>query len=282
MLEKCRISGFADEIHKDFTIQLSVLKELGQSYLELRGADGEGVADFTEETVKMLKEKMVRQNIQVSAIGSPIGKIGITEDFEPHFQKFCNLTEMAKALGTPNIRLFSFYMPDGCEPGKWKDQVFARTERMVDYARQQGVVLLHENEKGIYGDNGKRCLELMEEFYCDSFQAVFDFANFVQCGQNTLEAYEMLKPYIGYVHVKDALDSDGTVVLPGEGDGNVKYILQQLDQRGYEGFLSLEPHLTSFAGLEKLEKEERERKERNGMEAYKLAYRKMIHILGEQ
>ena len=33
MLSDCRISGFADEINKDFDIQLSVLKELGQEYV---------------------------------------------------------------------------------------------------------------------------------------------------------------------------------------------------------------------------------------------------------
>ena len=47
MLSDCRISGFADEINKDFDIQLSVLKELGQEYVELRSADGTGVADLS-------------------------------------------------------------------------------------------------------------------------------------------------------------------------------------------------------------------------------------------
>ena len=139
-----------------------------------------------------------------------------------------------------------------CIRDRYKEEVFSRMKRMVDYAVEQDVVLLHENEKEIYGDIASRCLELMEAFYGDHFKGVFDFANFVQCGQDTLEAYEMLKPYIFYIHIKDALQEDGEVVLPGDGDGNVKEILSMLDSTGYKGFLSLEPHLVSFDGLDKL------------------------------
>ena len=128
-----------------------------------------------------------------------------------------------------------------------------RLDRMAQYVAQHNVVLLHENEKEIYGDIAPRCLEIMQEFYSDSFKAVFDFANFVQCGQDTWEAWEMMRPYVSYVHIKDALFATGGVVPAGEGDGQVKRILGELKKQGYQGFLSLEPHLAEFDGFAALE-----------------------------
>ena len=114
-----------------------------------------------------------------------------------------------------------------------------------------------------------RCLDLMKEFYGSSFQCTFDFANFVQCGQDTLEAYEMLEPYISYVHIKDALFENGSVVPAGEGDGQVAEILGRLE----------EPHLADFAGLKNLEKSAASRGRTDGEEAFCTAYRALQKIL---
>ena len=281
MLKNCRISGFADEINRDFDVQMAVLKELGQKYVELRSADGTSVADLTCETAAELGERMAAAGVSVSSVGSPIGKIMITDDFEPHFEVFRHVVELAKLWSVPNIRMFSFFMPEGEAPEKYREEVFSRIKRMVDYAAEQDVVLLHENEKEIYGDAAGRCLELMKAFYGDHFKCVFDFANFVQCGQDTMEAYEMLKPYIAYIHIKDAVKGSGEVVLPGDGDGCVKEILTMLDGAGYQGYLSLEPHLVSLDGLEKLEKRAKERKEQDGIAAYKKAYGRLAELLDE-
>ena len=162
MLDKCKISGFADEIAADFDEQLRVLTDLGQKFLELRGADGIGVADLTMEKAAELKEKLDKAGIGVSAIGSPIGKIGITDDFAPHFEKYKKVVELAKFFGTPYIRMFSFYLPGGEETDKYKEEVFSRMEQFVEYAKEQNVILLHENEKGIYGAMAFECKQLFE------------------------------------------------------------------------------------------------------------------------
>ena len=156
-----------------------------------------------------------------------------------------------------------------------------RMDRMVQEAKASRLVLLHENEKGIYGDNATRCLDLMKEFYGDHFKATFDFANFIQCGQNTVDAYEMLKTYIEYVHVKDARMADGEVVVPGTGDGQLVAIFDKLDQSGYKGYLSLEPHLANFAGLGSLEKEAAVRAENDTEKAFCIAYRALEGLLGK-
>lgn len=280
LLKDSRISGFADEIAVDVNTQLALLKELGIGWVEFRSGDGIGVADYTIEQAKELRHRLDGSGIRVSALGSPIGKIGIGEDFAPHLEMLRHLIEVAGILGTSYIRMFSFFIPEGKNPAEYRDEVFRRTEAMVEMAKDKGIVLLHENEKEIYGDTAERCLDLMRNFYGEHYQCTFDFANFVQCGQDVFAAYEMLKPYIAYVHVKDALMETGEVTPAGEGDGQVEKILKCLDSDGFKGFLSLEPHLVDFSGLQNLEKDVKERGRSDGEQAFKQAYHALRKILG--
>lgn len=282
MSKKIMISGFADEIASPLEKQIEVLKKLGVSYIEMRGVNGKPLVDHTLDEVREIKKQLDAEGIKISSVGSPIGKIMITDDFEEHFQLYKKTVEIAKIMETPNIRMFSFYIPQGEDPGKYRDEVFRRMKMFVDYAKEENVVLLHENEKDIYGDVASRCLDLMENFSCENFKAVFDFANFIQCGQETREAYEMLKSYIVYIHIKDAIAETGKVVPAGQGDGKVKEILEQLLTAGYEGFLSLEPHLAMFNGFGALEKGTGEGKAvMTGEEAYTMAYMALRKILEE-
>ena len=246
-----KLSGFADEISPAVDEQFAAFNRLGIKYYEPRGIDGRNIADLSEDEVNELKSKMDEYGIKASSIGSPIGKIKITDDFCPHFEVFKRIVKTAKTLGTKYIRMFSFY-----KDGEWdeekRNEVFKRLSEMISYAKEQDVVLLCENEKDIYGDIDDRCLELMEELSCDNFKMVFDPANFVQSGVDTKEAFNKLYPYVEYMHIKDSL-KDGLVVPAGEGDGNVEYILKELFAKGYDGFLSLEPHLGTFVGLQNLE-----------------------------
>lgn len=248
-----KISGFSDEINGNTTTQFEVLNKLGIKYFEPRNIDGKNIADLSVDEATSLKAKMDSYKIKVSSIGSPIGKVKLTDDFEKHFEKFESVVNTAKILGTKYIRMFSFFHDGGDWTQAEETEVISRLKRMIEYAKENDVILLHENEKDIFGDTYARCLKLMQTLSCDNFKAVFDPANFVQCNQDTKKAYEALKPYIAYMHIKDALLENGHVVPSGFGDGNVEYILTDLFKNGYDGFLSLEPHLGSFSGLEDLE-----------------------------
>jgi len=279
MLENTKLTGFADEIDTDIHKQIKLLNELSMKYIELRSVGGKNVADFTWEEAENIKEILEKHDIKVSAIGSPIGKIQITDEYESHFTTFKKVVELAKWFDAPYIRIFSFFIPDGENADQYQEEVFRRLERMIAYAKEQNVILLHENEKDIYGDSAERCLALFAKLYGSHFKSTFDFANFVQCGQDTLEAYKMLEPYIEYIHIKDAILESGEVVLPGEGDGNLKEILGMVEEKGYSGFLSLEPHLVEFASLKTLEKDVKQRRFTDGEAAYRLAYQSLMKIL---
>ena len=278
-----KISGFADEIDAAVDKQFAVLDKLNMKYFEVRGVDGKNISTLSEGEVCNLKKKMERYGIKVSSIGSPIGKVKLDAPFEEHFELFKRVVEIAKSLDTKYIRMFSFYHDGG---DLWteeeREEVLARLRRMIDYAREQDMVLLHENEKDIYGDTADRCANLMKELYCEHFKAVFDPANFVQCKQDTKYGYELLKDYIAYMHIKDARYVDNKVVPAGMGDGNVSYVLKALFENGYDGYLSLEPHLGHFAGLAALELDDAMLDLPEGGEGtFTLAYRALCEILDE-
>lgn len=276
-----KISGFSDEIDADIDIQFCVLQKLGIKYFEPRGINGKNISELDDSEVLNLKEKMEKYNIAASSIGSPIGKIKLSDNFDEHFNLFKRVVKTAKMLGTKYIRMFSFYH-DGTEwTDSERDEVFKRLSVLIAYAEENDVILLHENEKDIYGDTAERCSDLFENLACPNFKAVFDPANFVQSGVDTKKAYETLKNYIEYMHIKDAL-ADGKVVPAGHGNGAVKYILNDLFSNGYKGFLSLEPHLGTFEGLAELEIDDSMLSLPKGGEGtFTLAYNELMKIIAE-
>ena len=278
-----KISGFADEIAQELDVQIEAVSRLGIQYIEMRGVDGNNLIYHPDAKVKEIKQKLENAGIKLSALGSPLGKIGIEDPFEPHFEEFKRACEIAHRMDTKNIRMFSFYIPEGKEK-EYKGKVFDRLGRFADYAGRNDIVLLHENEKGIYGAKAPKCLEIMKKLGSDHFRAIFDFANFVQCGQDTLEAYDLLKDYVDYIHVKDARKENGTVVPVGYGDGNVEAILKKLFASGFDGFLSLEPHLFDFKGFEGLERGRTASLSQSGQalsgaEAFAVAHRALCEVL---
>lgn len=250
------LSAFGDEIAQDFDTQLEVLNKEDVHYVELRGAWGKNVADFDANDLARIKSALKDHGIKVSAIGSPIGKIKITDPFEPELQRLERIITIAKELDTPYIRIFSFFIePEAGQDAfaKYQDEVIRRLKEFVKLAEAQGVILLHENEKEIYGDTADHCLDLFQAIVSPNFRMTFDPANFVQCGvQPYSEAYPKLQQFITYVHIKDAFFADGRVVVAGAGEGQVEQVLQILSDKGYQGFVSLEPHLSAsdtFSGF---------------------------------
>ncbi|MCZ8513271.1 sugar phosphate isomerase/epimerase [Paenibacillus filicis] len=240
------LTGFADEISPDLEVQLDVLASEGISHLELRGVWGKNVLELSDEEIDRVKARLDERGFKVSSIGSPIGKIKITDPFEPHIERFHRSVYVAKALNAPYIRIFSFFLPEGDEPSVYRSEALSRMKRLARLAEREGVVLLHENEKEIYGDNGERCLEILQACDSPNVRAAFDPANFVQCGVRPMsEAYPLVKDYVAYFHIKDALMASGKVVPAGEGDGELNQVVAELGRLGYGGFLSLEPHLSA-------------------------------------
>ena len=250
-MKALKMFAFADEASQALGGQIAAMKRNGLDGLEIRNLETGNVSDMSCAQAREVRRALEEEGLSVWSIGSPIGKIDIVaDDYGAHREKFKQTLEIANILGAENLRMFSFYIPRGETPENYKNEVMDRLGEMAEIARDSKVVLCHENEKGIYGDNAGRCLEILREF--PSIKGIFDPANFIQCGQETLDAWRQLAPYIKYLHIKDAL-SDGSVVPAGYGEGHVAEILSDFIKRGGTA-VTLEPHLAVFDGLVGLER----------------------------
>ena len=239
------LSGFGDEIAPDLMEQMDLMEGLGIKHIEVRGVWGKGVLDLSDDELLRVKSEMKLRGFAPSAIGSPIGKIKITDDFDEHMDRFRRAIFCAKALDAPYIRLFSYFIPEGDDPADYRDEVMLRMAAKAKLAEAEGVTCLHENERHIYGDIGTRCRDILETVNSPNLLGIFDPANYVQCGVKPLEdCWPEVARWTVYMHVKDSL-WDKTVTPAGEGDGQVEAILARMLPlaRKQRVFLSLEPHL---------------------------------------
>ena len=238
------LSGFADEIDPDFATQCRVASGLGLKFLEIRSAWGTNILDLDEGQLATVRELLAASGLQVSSIGSPIGKIRIEEDFEPHLARMRHAAEVAAVLEAPFIRIFSFFIDPSDDPDAHRDEVLRRMRALADVAEAAGVVLLHENEKEIYGDIPRRCHDIVSSVGSPNLRLAWDPANFVQVGVRPFdEGYALLRPDVVYMQIKDALAADASVVVAGAGDGQLVETVRALRDDGFDGFFSLEPHL---------------------------------------
>ncbi|MDQ3696015.1 MAG: sugar phosphate isomerase/epimerase [Chloroflexota bacterium] len=247
-----KLSAFADEIGPELDTQLTTLARESIKHIDLRGVWDKNVLALTDDEVRRVASDLANHGIQVATIASPIGKIGIGDAFAPHLAEFRRALDIARAFNAPVIRIFSFFMPVGDDPARHRDEVLRRLEALVAEADGSSVLLLHENEKDIYGDTPERCHDLLTSINSPILRAVWDPANFVQVGIRPFsDGYALLRPFIAAVHVKDAVAGTGQVVLPGAGDGQIPETLVALHASGFAGVFSLEPHLATvgtFAG----------------------------------
>ncbi|HEV2416001.1 MAG TPA: sugar phosphate isomerase/epimerase [Candidatus Dormibacteraeota bacterium] len=260
MVDRWPISAFGDEIAPDLEGQIAVLKRHSVSALELRSAWGVNVVDMDGDMLTRAHRLLRDAGLTVSAVGSPVGKVSIEDEFDSELARLRAAMAAARRLGTKRIRIFSFFIPDG-RYADFRDEVLRRMSRFAREAEGGELVLVHENESYIYGDNAERCRDLVESVASPALRIAFDPANFVHVGVRPYdEAWPLLAPHVAHFHVKDAVgvDREGGPPYParapdeqlmasvrpaGRGEGQLPDLLEALDRQNYRGFLVIEPHL---------------------------------------
>jgi len=239
-----RLSAFADEISQDPAEQIEVLTRHGVKNIEFRAIHGTNVLDLSEEQHREFRDRLRDAGFGLSAIGSPIGKIRITEPFDEHLSRYARALDLADYYECPRIRVFSFYIPPGDDPASHRSAVVDRMAELASIAQGRGVALYLENEKGIYGDHAARVHDLLTAVSSPALAHAFDPANYVEVGQPIEEAWTLLRPFLAHFHVKDYSEARHRNVPAGEGDGQIPGLLADAIAQGYDGFVVLEPHLT--------------------------------------
>ncbi|WP_026923224.1 sugar phosphate isomerase/epimerase family protein [Glycomyces arizonensis] len=240
------LSGFGDEIDPDPSVQAAVLAAHGAKHVEVRSAWGVNVVDMDDEVLSRVQAALKQRSAAVSAVASPIGKSQVSGPVEYEVERLRRLVRVADAFETRYVRIFSYYREDGQTAEEVREPVLERMGALAEVAKAEGLILLHENEKGVYGDTPARVADLMAAIDSPALRVAWDSANFVQVGVRPFtEGYALLRPYLEYLQVKDAILATGQVVPAGEGDGELRETLEAMREDGFVGFASLEPHLAA-------------------------------------
>ena len=236
-----RLSAFADEASASLFEQIEELKKHNIGLVELRSIDGKNVSAFTLDEAGEYAKAFKSAGIDVWSIGSPIGKIAL-DSKDAHLAAAKHVFEIAKIFGTKRIRMFSYYEA----AGRGEDVISALRE-LAELAKEYGVILCHENEKGIYGDITDRVEEILRADI-DGLRFVFDPANYIQCGVTVEDAIKRLYDTTDYFHIKDVIRKTGELVPAGDGDGFIEGIINMITESGRDTVMSVEPHLRVFSG----------------------------------
>lgn len=245
-----KLCAFSDEASGSLEGQIAALRRNGISYMEIRNVDGKNIKDITPERAREIKQILDENQIKVWSIGSPIGKVDIDTDIDEYMQVVCHILEIAKILECDRIRMFSFF-----KAYDKSEKVMEYLRKMVEKADSYNIKLCHENEKDIYGDTAERNLQILENV--PGLYYIYDPANFLQVGEDAKKTLSLLADKAEYFHIKDVISKTGQLVPAGEGDGRISELIEGIDS---DKVLTLEPHLTIFAGYAAIDSTEMKNK----------------------
>lgn len=247
LFDMFKISAFSDEVFDSLLDQINFLTNNNIKYIELRSINKENIINIKDDLLYEYSSLLKQYGIKVSAIASPIGKSDIIDDFNSFYTSLERAINVAAIFKTRLIRIFSFYNNHNIPEEEYRRNVIARLKKATELASENNIILVHENEKDIYGHSAVNCLDLVENINSDYFKLAYDPGNFVwneSISDNVDTCYKLLKKQVAHVHIKDW--KIGQVVsgeIPGRGDAQIKKLLLNLHNDGYNGFLTLEPHL---------------------------------------
>ena len=217
------LSGFADEVSNSKTLveQFATFAALGLQYYSVRFVNlGDGVKNvmkLTTDEIHAVREIQNDYGLNVSSIGSPIGKVkllneddGTANAFVP-FQDYLNndvkkVCEIAHLFETKLIRGFSFYHPKGKDPKDYLAQAVDQLGQIADVCHRSDLTFGLEVEANLIGQNGWILKEIFRQVNHPAMLLIFDAANLITQGYTSAEVfdqYEAMKPGLGWLHIKD-------------------------------------------------------------------------------
>ena len=247
MSDRFPISCFADEIDADLDKQLDCMNELEIGLMDVRHIADRNVSKFTDEEAEDVASRCAARGVAVSCIGSPVGKSSLDEPIENEIANLTRCCEIARRVGTDNVRVFSFYPPDTSTNAHYDqhlDECIGRMSHLADVAETMDCRLLLENERQIVTDTPDRCLRVVEGVSSPRLKLVWDPANFVGLANDLMSKWwPQLVHHVALIHVKDAKIGEKGAVAAGEGHGECPQLIAELIRIDFQGILALEPHL---------------------------------------
>ena len=253
------LTGFADEASDDIDGQIAATQELGWRCIEARNINGQNIHDIPDELFEAVRGKLQHAGIAINCFGSAIANWGksIEEPFDSSLAEARRAIPRMRLLGTKMIRIMSFAVQKDRSPDDQMEEArFRRLRELVRMFSEANMVCLHENCMNYGGMGAAYTQRLLAAV--PGLKLVFDTGNPIfsddrsqktPCPkQSSWDFYSSVREHVAYIHIKDGL-WDGktqrmTYTWPGDGQGDVKRILKDLLERGYDGGISIEPHLS--------------------------------------
>ncbi len=262
-------TGFADEGSPKLADQIAITKELGWKYIEARKIDDKMLGTMSDEEFARVEELLEGSGVSINCYGSAVANWAChprsEEDFQASKKELLTAIPRMQKLGIKMLRGMSFAVPmdEPCGSAGLEKVAFSKTKELVEICADNGIIYGHENCMNIGGMSHEHTLRMLEFVNNPALKLIFDTGN--PCflprrlgpqpwpTQSAWEFYTAVRPYIAYVHIKDATFGAPLADNPyrftanftwaGEGCGHVRAIVTDLLKTGYNGGFSMEPHL---------------------------------------
>ncbi|MCL1859107.1 MAG: sugar phosphate isomerase/epimerase [Oscillospiraceae bacterium] len=208
-------------------------------------AEGNG-AGYIDRDIKKIKKIASDKGVTVECVtlGAAFDG-GLTADSLNYVKLLTNAIETASELGALRVNHYCANISHG------EKADFDRMEKFwgesIKSAEKHGIILALENEAHDSTRTPDRMLKIMQYFNSKYFKTNMDVTNYYQAGCDGFpDAYEILKDYIGYVHLKNARrQPNGFCYVPiPDGAVNISGLVSRIiEDRSYDGLCSLEPHV---------------------------------------
>jgi sugar phosphate isomerase/epimerase len=254
------LTGIGDEAGVRLEAQIKAAQELGWRSLELRSVEVPGfpkanLHDVPDQAFDIAAERLGEAGIGVCCFASTIANWSkkLSDPFEVTLAEVKRCIPRMQRLGTKLVRIMSF-KPGDAESAT-PPEVFRRVGEVTRMFRDAGLQPVHENCMNYGGMSWRHAVELLE--HCPGLKWVFDTGNPVfnpdrsKPGpwprQDAWEFWEHVRDHVAHIHVKDATyvpaKQSCDYKFPGEGQARVRDILKDALARGYDGAVSIEPHV---------------------------------------
>ncbi|KKO54862.1 sugar phosphate isomerase/epimerase family protein [Paenibacillus sp. DMB20] len=249
-----RLGILTDEVSQSLEEAIGFALRHGMKTLELRSIEGQTIQTWSDEQVESIRALITQNHLSVCALSTPIFKCRLSqpEEVREHLSILQRSIEIAKKLGAPIIRGFSFWAEETFE--KALPSIVEQIRGIAPMLEKENRIFALEFDPGVYASNAGKVRIILDAVQSPNVMALYDPGNDVWDPDGEIpypDGYEYLKGKICHIHLKDAVRTPDGVkgVAIGKGEVDYRGLLRRLMMDQYEGYLVVETHYRLQAEL---------------------------------
>ena len=247
--------------------QLAFFRKLAVSWMEFWPPNAEGGIlpriSFEGKDLGKAKELLAKYGVGVAAVAHPAAFFTemVEGSLDDYLATYRAAVDTAVELDAKIVNGYCFHWAMG-QANPETEAFVSMLRQAVAYAQDKGVTITLENEARDATGTAKAMLRIIEAVGMEGFGTCYDAANYYHGTEEAWPyAYNKLKPYIRYVHIKNGRLHDPEVdreedigpwmpklenqflhycPIP-DGAVNIEGLLNQMKQDNYDGFCAIEP-----------------------------------------